>query len=173
MLCLSLFLRGTRQWFITNMQGYLTLHLYGIVCPSGSKAFTDFKGCVFGWYSSAMLTPSENLILSQFPFCLCILTWHTVILQMQNCPPKKPNSSTICSWMTSLTSTFKAAEAPVLLFCRSSYSFTYLYWNALFESRLAADMNYFVQQPCIYCYLPCVNPRGMFHAFYDGLFCTS
>lgn len=44
--CLSLFLGGTKEWFITNVQGYLILHLYGIVCPSGSKAFTDFKGCL-------------------------------------------------------------------------------------------------------------------------------
>ena len=89
-LCLSLFLRWTRQWFITVMQGYLTLHLYGIVCPSGSKAFTAFMGSVFSRYSSVMLTPSENLILSQFPFCLPILIWHTVILQMQNRSPPNP-----------------------------------------------------------------------------------
>lgn len=96
------------------MQEYLTLHLYGIVCPSGSKAFTELKGCVFSWYSSVMLTPSENLILSLFPFCLHILTWHNIILQMQthttttsplpppSCPKPKPNNSMICSWMTSL-----------------------------------------------------------------------
>lgn len=48
------------------------------------KGLYRLQGLSSAGYSSAMLTPSENLILSHFHFCLCFLTWHIIILQMQN-----------------------------------------------------------------------------------------
>lgn len=124
-LCLSFFLTETRQRFISNMQGYLTLHLYGGVCPVPQKSFTNFKGYVFSWYSGVMLTPPENLILSQFPFCLCMVSWHIVISKMHakkkiNKYKKQPYNNALCLWMTSLTSALTAVVAPASPFYRYS-----------------------------------------------------
>lgn len=97
------------------MQGYLTLHLYGIVCPSDSKAFADFKGCL-SWYSSAMLTPSEKSDPISLPFLSVFfdLTYHNIT--DAKLVPRKLKSSMIYSWMTSLTSAFRIAEVPDSLF---------------------------------------------------------
>lgn len=88
---------------------------------------------VFSWYSSVMLTPSENLILSHFHFSVFFdLTYHNIT--DAKLVPRKLKSSMIYSWMTSLTSAFRTAEVPDSLFwVPCSCSFMYLYWNAPFE----------------------------------------
>lgn len=120
-----------------------------------------------------MLTPSENLILSHFHFSVFFdLTYHNIT--DAKLVPRKLKSSMIYPWMTSLTSALELQKylilyseflVPVVLYICTEM-------HHLSESKLATDVNYFVQQPCIYCYLLSVNPGGVSHAFCDGLSCT-